>query len=225
MIDIQSRIISERKPRLVYDGDPGWGICKHNGSPIRHVAVIELSPHLRTVRWMDRTFIGRIKLDCGCCYQDQYCGCCYQDQYKEKLLTFTLALPYLQFWTIQTDSQVVPYLSWRPKPLEVVDGKVQPVLLPNVYQNCRICMGAFSTKFAREDPTYLANLFWERKFTPREDDWPCSRFLKMAGLSSFEKWSQTPADVVMERLTEFFDKWACHPLREKISITKRDFHH
>jgi hypothetical protein len=214
-IDVQSRIISRNAHRLVFNGDPGWDDrrSKRTGRSIKSIAVVEMSPSVRTVRWDQRVRIGTRLASCGCCRENVY---------QTKRGTYTLALPYLQFWTIVAGrggspdqlqrSRVLPYLSWRPKPLKSIEGKIQSALLPNVYKDCNVCLGEYSELELSRDPYRFVELFWTKKFTPGDDDWPCHHRLPDAGLNSFEEWSELSKkdpSFVLNLLGEFFPKWNC----------------
>jgi hypothetical protein len=171
------KALDESKPRVVLT----------KGFPFNnHLQIIETRPLFRTVKMVDYEKIE----GCGC-DECRRCG-------EERLLTFTFAMPYMQFYhnpKARYESQRIR-VTWSLNPLEHHEQQVGIPLLPNVYYFPHIgsmCMGR-----VRIDNAFkLCHYFWNTVFTPFDYKWYYRKTnsdgkttLEVSTLRSFAHWCE-----------------------------------
>ena len=154
-------------PRTVFEGsDANWGpnglrpfgeICSSGG--LGQLQIVETRPSFRTIKTLIFERGG------GCT-----CGACMRKFGKEVWSTFTLAMPYMQFYSASFGVRI----TWSLEPLKSYEQLIGLPLLPNVYGPGgdglpgSMCLGG-SIKI--KDASEVCHLFWNTVFTPNDDKW------------------------------------------------------
>ena len=193
------KAIERGRPRTVFDGEEYcWKKCKRQQFFEHHLQIVETKPMFRTVKMVckdDRNIDFN-----GNRYPPQR-PVVERDKNWRPVVerTYTLAMPYMQYYLMSYGEFKSPRVTWSPEPLQHYEQPIYIPLLPNVYgggANPYDDLGSICLGMKVNDASEVCHFFWNTVFTPDEYRWYYKR----------NKWPDE-GETVLERTLRSFSHW------------------